>query len=50
MDVILDIRQRYREAKDWDQADALRRRLTELGIVVEDRAEGPSWRVERGGG
>ncbi|MDY6876411.1 MAG: cysteine--tRNA ligase [Chloroflexota bacterium] len=50
MDVILDIRQRYRAAKDWDQADALRRRLTELGIVVEDRDKGPVWRVERGGG
>ncbi len=50
MDIILDIRQRYRETKDWDQADALRRRLTELGIVVEDRPEGSTWQVERGGG
>jgi cysteinyl-tRNA synthetase len=46
MDIILDIRKRYREAKDWEQADALRRQLTELGIVVEDRPEGPSWRME----
>ena len=50
MDIILDTRQRYRETKDWDRADTLRRRLTELGIVVEDRPEGPAWRVERGGG
>jgi len=50
MDIILDIRQRYRETKDWDQADALRRRLTELGIVVEDRPEESTWQVERGGG
>ena len=50
MDIILDIRQRYRDTKGWDQADALRRRLTELGIVVEDQPEGPAWRVERGGG
>jgi len=46
MDIILDIRQRYREAKEWAQADALRRRLTELGIAVDDRPEGPTWRVE----
>jgi cysteinyl-tRNA synthetase len=46
MDVILDIRQRYREAKEWAQADALRRRLTELGIALDDRPEGTTWRVE----
>jgi cysteinyl-tRNA synthetase len=50
MDIILDIRQQYREAKDWDQADALRRQLTELGIVVDDRPDGPVWRVEHKGG
>jgi len=50
MDVILDIRQRYREAKDWEQADALRRRLVELGVTIEDRPEGPTWRVEHRGG
>ena len=50
MDIILDIRQQYRDTKGWDQADALRRRLTELGIVVEDQPEGPAGRVERGGG
>jgi cysteinyl-tRNA synthetase len=47
MDIILGIRQKYRETKDWDQADALRRRLNELGILVEDRPEGPTWQVER---
>ncbi len=47
MDVILSVRQRYRENRDWEQADALRRQLTDLGIVVEDRPEGPIWRVER---
>ncbi len=47
MNIILGIRERYREARDWEQADALRRQLAELGIVVEDRREGPTWRVER---
>jgi cysteinyl-tRNA synthetase len=47
MEIILDIRQQYRESKDWERADALRRQLTELGIVVEDRPDAPTWRVER---
>jgi cysteinyl-tRNA synthetase len=47
MDMILDLRQRYRESEDWVQADALRQRLTELGIVVEDRPEGPTWYLSR---
>jgi cysteinyl-tRNA synthetase len=44
MDIILDVRQRYRDTKDWDRADMLREKLTDLGITVEDRPEGPSWR------
>jgi len=46
MDLLLDIRQQYRESKDWERADALRDRLQELGIAVEDRPEGPGWRLE----
>ena len=49
MNIVLDMRQRYRESKDWEQADALRQRLSELGVVVEDRPEGPNWRLEHGG-
>jgi cysteinyl-tRNA synthetase len=50
MDIVLNIRQQYREAKDWELADALRRQLSELGIVVDDRPDGPVWRVEQSGG
>jgi cysteinyl-tRNA synthetase len=46
MDIILSIRQDYRQEKDWDRADALRDRLAELGIKVEDRPEKPTWRLE----
>jgi cysteinyl-tRNA synthetase len=48
MDIILDIREQYREAKAWERADALRNRLAELGVVVDDRPEGPVWRLEHG--
>ncbi|MFN3763195.1 MAG: cysteine--tRNA ligase, partial [Anaerolineae bacterium] len=46
MRIILDLREEYRAAKDWARADAIRHRLMELGIRVEDRPEGPSWRLE----
>ncbi len=46
MQLILDLRQEYRAAKDWAHADAIRQRLAELGIIVEDRPEGPTWRLE----
>ncbi|MGD2147492.1 MAG: cysteine--tRNA ligase [Anaerolineae bacterium] len=46
MDIILDIRRGYREAKRWDEADVLRTRLAELGIAVDDRPEGTIWRLE----
>jgi cysteinyl-tRNA synthetase len=47
MEIILDIRERYREAQKWNEADALRDRLAELGIGVDDRPEGTMWRLER---
>jgi cysteinyl-tRNA synthetase len=46
MDIILDIRRQYRKAKDYDKADELRDELAELGIAVDDRPEGPVWRIE----
>ncbi len=47
MEIILDIRRQYRQAKDWERADDLRYRLSQLGIILEDHADGTSWRVER---
>jgi cysteinyl-tRNA synthetase len=44
MEIILSARQALRGNKDYAAADALRARLKELGIVVEDRPEGASWR------
>jgi len=48
MDIILDIRERYRESRAWERADALRDQLAEVGIVVDDRPEGPVWRLDHG--
>lgn len=49
MDIILEIRRQYRVSKDWDQADLLRRQLSGIGVVIEDRPEGPIWRLELSG-
>ena len=46
MSILLSLRQEYRDARDWERADALRGRLSELGIAVEDRPDGPAWRRE----
>ena len=46
MDIILDIRREYREAKDYEKSDALRDELAGLGIAVDDRPEGPVWRIQ----
>jgi cysteinyl-tRNA synthetase len=35
-----------RAKKDWAAADALRDRLKEMGIVLEDGPQGTTWRVD----
>jgi cysteinyl-tRNA synthetase len=46
MEILLQVRQRYREAREWGRADALRDELSELGIAIEDRPDGATWRME----
>jgi cysteinyl-tRNA synthetase len=38
---LVEARETARRARDWKQADSLRDRLSELGVVVEDGASGP---------
>ncbi|MDL4772747.1 MULTISPECIES: cysteine--tRNA ligase [Thermomonosporaceae] len=45
--VALEQRQAARARKDYDAADAIRDRLTEAGIVVEDTPNGPRWELKR---
>ena len=47
MEIVLQIRQQYREEKAWEKADQLRDRLDDVGIVIEDRPEGPTWRLQK---
>lgn len=43
--LLLDLRQKAREKKDWDMADDIRDRLEELGITVEDKGKESVWRI-----
>jgi len=45
VETVLAARQALRRAKDFAAADDLRNRLHELGVVVEDRPEGATWRL-----
>jgi len=46
LDIILDIRENLRKAKQWEMADQIRRRLFQAGIIVEDTLGGPQWRMK----
>ena len=46
MQILLDLRQEYRAAKDWSAADMLRNRLALLGITIQDDAAGTTWHIE----
>ncbi|WP_421709210.1 cysteine--tRNA ligase [Algihabitans sp.] len=41
---LVDARQAARSARDYATADRIRDQLVAVGVVVEDRAEGPVWR------
>ena len=42
---LIDMRAGARKAKNFAAADQIRKRLTELGVTLEDRAGGTGWRV-----
>ncbi|MEW6662231.1 MAG: cysteine--tRNA ligase [Bacillota bacterium] len=44
MDLIIQVRQQCRQRKDWEMSDAIRDRLKELGIVLEDTPRGVRWK------
>jgi cysteinyl-tRNA synthetase len=49
IDLLLEVRQSLRAARQFDLSDTIRDRLKDLGIVVEDSPEGSSWRHARPG-
>jgi cysteinyl-tRNA synthetase len=45
VELLLEMRQLLRGKREFAAADRVRDGLKELGVVVEDRPEGPTWRV-----
>jgi len=46
MRLLIDLRAEARKAKNFAMADQIRKRLTDLGVTLEDRPGGTGWRVE----
>ncbi|MGD8625358.1 MAG: cysteine--tRNA ligase [Anaerolineae bacterium] len=47
LDLLIDLRQQAREARDWQRSDAIRDQLAEMGVSLEDGPEGTRWRLNR---
>jgi cysteinyl-tRNA synthetase len=45
-ELVLDLREREREAGNYERADDLRDRLDDIGVAVEDGDDGPTYRFE----
>jgi len=41
---LLEARKQARTDKDWAKADEIRDALSAMDVVIEDHAEGTSWR------
>ncbi|RJS88827.1 cysteine--tRNA ligase [Candidatus Bathyarchaeota archaeon] len=44
MDLIIEVRQIFRERREWQISDMIRERLRDLGILLEDTEEGTFWK------
>lgn len=46
IELLISIRTDLRKGKQWQQADEIRYRLKELGVVLEDAPQGTTWKYE----
>jgi cysteinyl-tRNA synthetase len=46
MELILDIRAKAKENKDWTTSDSIRNKLNQLNINVKDTKDGAEWSIE----
>jgi cysteinyl-tRNA synthetase len=46
MELVIDLRADARQKRDFATADRIRDALNRMKIVLEDRKEGTSWRVD----
>jgi len=47
INALVQKREEAREAKNWKEADAIRTQLKQMGIVLEDTAQGVRWHKEK---
>ena len=47
VDALVQKREEARKAKNWKEADAIRAQLKQMGIVLEDTAQGVRWHKEK---
>jgi cysteinyl-tRNA synthetase len=45
VEYLIELREQAREEKAFERADAIRDRLTELGVAIEDTPTGTRWRI-----
>ena len=43
---LIKARSEARALKNWARADEIRKKLEEMNVVVEDRADGTFWKIE----
>ena len=43
--LLFDLREELRKKKEYSLSDMIRARMKEAGIIIEDTAEGPKWKV-----
>ncbi len=43
--ILIDLRAAARKNKDWATSDAIRDRLADIGVVLEDRPDGTVWKM-----
>ena len=46
IELLMELRDDLRDAKQYELADKLRARLSEMGVILEDSAQGTRWRLK----
>ncbi len=47
VDLLLDVRQEAKKHKDWQTADFIRNKLSEIGFEIKDTKEGAEWKLNK---
>jgi cysteinyl-tRNA synthetase len=46
IELLIDVRKQARSQKNFAMADDIRKRLAEMGVTLEDRPDGTTWRIQ----